>query len=72
MTVSNVEELEEALEELLPTGYSIETDKHGQLIIFTGLQEDEDGELSIMENEEDEELDPDTEHLKDEDEDEDD
>lgn len=66
MNISNIEDLEEALEDLLP-GYSIEADKHGQLIIFTGLREDEDGELHPIEEEVDEDLDPDTERLEDED-----
>ena len=46
MNPSTIEELEEALEELFPGGCIIETDNHGQLIVYTGLVEDEDGELS--------------------------
>lgn len=61
----NLEEIEEALESILPPGFSIETDKHGQLIIFTGLKEDEDGELVDFESdEEDPDLDPDFEPLE--------
>lgn len=64
----NIEELEEALEELFPDrNWSIETDSHGQIVIFTGLKEEEDGELVLFDAEEDEELDPDTESLDDDD-----
>jgi hypothetical protein len=51
-------ELEEALEDLLPNGFSIETDKRGQIIIFTALKEDEDGgDLIEFDSDEDEDLD---------------
>lgn len=63
----NIEELEEALDEVLPAGYSIETDSHGQVIIFTGLSQDDDGELITFDSEEDEDVDPDLEPLGDED-----
>ncbi len=64
----NIEELEEALEDLFPDrNWSIETDSHGQIVIFTGLKEEEDGELVLFDAEEDEELDPDTESLEDDD-----
>jgi hypothetical protein len=69
----NIEELEEALEEILPAGFQIETDNHGQLIIYTGLSQDDDGELVDFEGEEDEEdpdFDPDFEPIEEEDEDE--
>lgn len=59
----NYEELEEALDELFPNGFQIETDNHGQLIIYTGLVENDDEELIPMDVEEDEEVDPDLEHL---------
>lgn len=52
----NFEDLEEALDELLPPGYSIETDRHGQIIIFSNLKQDEDGELFAIT---DDEADPD-------------
>jgi hypothetical protein len=68
----NIEELEEALDELFPAGFAIEADKHGQLIVYTGLTQDEDGELSSMDTEEDEDFDPDSESLDDEELDEDD
>jgi len=61
----NYEELEEALDELFPNGFSIETDNNGQLIIHTGLIEDEEGELVAADIEEDEEVDPDLDHLDD-------
>lgn len=63
----NIEELEEALDEVLPAGYSIETDNHGQIVIHTGLTQDDDGELIAFDSEEDEEVDPDLEPLGDED-----
>lgn len=64
------EELEEALQEVLGTGYQIDTDNHGQIIIYTGLCEDDDGELVEFESDdEDEDFDPDFEPLDDEDED---
>lgn len=64
----NIEDLEEALDELFPErNFSIETDKHGQVVIYTGLKQEEDGELIPMDVEEDEDFDPDTESLEDED-----
>jgi len=68
----NIEELQEALEDIFSTGFRVESDSHGQLVVYTGLQEDEDGELStfVEEDEDDEESDPDFEQLEDEDEDE--
>ncbi len=67
----NIEELEEALEDILPPGFRIETNDHGQLIIFTGLAQDDDGDLVDFESDEEEDLevDPDFEPLEDEDED---
>lgn len=50
------EELEEALDDILPPGYSIETNKHGQIFILTNLRQDEDGELHTFD---DDEADPD-------------
>jgi hypothetical protein len=67
----NIEELEEALEDILPAGFQIETDNHGQLIIYTGLAQDDDGELVDFESdEEDPDFDPDFEPIGEEDEDE--
>jgi hypothetical protein len=65
--IDNIEELEEALDDLFPRGFVIETDSHGQLIIHTGLKQDEDGELSAIDLEEDEEADPDLDPLEDDD-----
>ena len=63
----NIEELEEALDDLLPGGFSIETNSKGEVIIYTGLKQDEDGELTTMDIEEDEDFDPDTDPLEEED-----
>lgn len=67
----NLEELEEALEGILPAKFQIETDNHGQLIIYTGLSQDEDGELVDFEfeDEEDPDADPDFEQLENEEDD---
>lgn len=71
----NLEELEEELENILPPGFSIETDSHGKVVIFTNLRLDEDGELVPFDGDEDEddedlEVDPDFEPLEEDDEDE--
>jgi hypothetical protein len=63
----NYEELEEALDDLFPGGFSIETDNHGQLVIYTGLVQDDEGELIPADLEEDEEVDPDLDPLEDDD-----
>lgn len=69
----NIEDLEEALDELFPErNFSIETDNHGQIVIYTGLKQEDDGELVTFDVEEDEDFDPDTESLEDEDLDDDD
>ncbi len=70
----NLEELQESLEDVLEAGgFSIETDAQGQIVIMTGLREDDDGELIAFESEEDEEedleVDPDFEPLPDEEDD---
>lgn len=68
MNVETIEELEEALDDLFPDrNYSIETDSQGQIVIYTGLKEEEDGTLVTFDVEEDEDFDPDTESLEDED-----
>jgi hypothetical protein len=60
------EELEEALDEILPPGFSIEINKHGQIIILTNLRRDEDGELhQISGDDVDEDFDPDLDSLDD-------
>ncbi|MGI0058750.1 MAG: hypothetical protein ACREBJ_03185 [Nitrosotalea sp.] len=61
----NIDELEEALDALFPGGFSIETNSHGELIVLTGLSQDDDGELSPMDVEEDEDIDPDLDPLGD-------
>lgn len=64
----NIEELEEALDELFPErNFSIETDSHGQIVILTGMKQDDDGELITFDTEEDEDFDPDTDPLEEED-----
>lgn len=71
----NIEEFEELLEEAFPNNsFLIETDNNGQLVIYSGLQQDDDGELIEYEDEdddeddeEDEDADPDLEPLADED-----
>lgn len=64
----NIEELEEGLVDLIGDNYTIDYDSEGQLIIYTGLQEDDDGELerfvSEEDMEEDLEVDPDQEELE--------
>lgn len=66
------EELEEALDEILPPGYSIETNKHGQIIILSNLRQDEDGELhNFQDDDVDADADPDFDPLEDEEIDED-
>ena len=68
--MNSIEELEEALEDILPAGFQIETDKNGRIIIFTNYRENEDGELVDIEDDEvDPDADPDFEPLEDEDED---
>jgi hypothetical protein len=52
-------ELEEELEVLFPTGFVIEQDKLGQVIIKTGLKYDEDDELLPLDMDEDDEGDSD-------------
>lgn len=70
----NLEELEEELENVLPPGFTIETDRKGRVIIITNFQLDDDGELEPFESDEEEEadeedleVDPDFEPLEDED-----
>lgn len=41
----NLEELQESLEDILPEGFQITLDARGQVVIKTGLVEDESGEL---------------------------
>lgn len=75
--VDNLEELEEELEGILPPGFRIETDTNGEIVIRTGLRQDDDdgslvefdGEEDEDEDEEDPDVDPDFEPLADEDDD---
>ena len=67
MSIESIEELEEALDDILPGGFSIETKANGEVVIYTGLKQDEDGQLTPMDLEEDEEFDPDTDPLEEED-----
>lgn len=69
----NIEDLEEALSDFLPAGFQIETNKHGELVIHTGLRQDDDGELVDIDEDQDEDLDfdPDFEPFEDETEDDD-
>lgn len=62
----NLDDLEEGLESILPSGFQIEADAHGQIVIFTGLRQEDDGELVdyVSSDEEDEDLDPDFEPLE--------
>lgn len=54
-----LEELCEMLEDFAPD-YRISTDKRGQIVIYTGLAEDSEGELvSVNEANEDEDFDDD-------------
>lgn len=46
-----IDELEELIGEVLTSNFTLGTDKKGQVVIFTGLVQDEDGDLSDMEEE---------------------
>lgn len=64
----NLDDLEETLGEFLPAGFSIETNRKGEVIIYTNLKSDEDGELVDMDEDfEDSDLpsDDDTDSLDD-------
>jgi len=54
----NLEDLEELLSDYLPGGFRLETNKKGEVIVYTGLRQDDDGELVDLKGdlEEDEEL----------------
>lgn len=61
-------ELEDALNDLLPPGFAIETNKRGQIIILTNLRSDEEGELfPIVDEDIDPDMDPDFDPLDEED-----
>lgn len=67
----NIDELRELLEEALPFRFQIDEDVNGQVIILTGMSQDEDGDLVKLESEdeEDDDIDPDFEPFADDDED---
>lgn len=67
MDIDNIDELEEALDELFPNGYSIDTDSDGKIIVYTNLIKGDDGELLPFNEEESDDFDPDTDPLEDED-----
>ena len=54
-----LEDLEEALVDLLGDDFSIRTDDDGQILIFTGLMENDEGELTSLYDGEEEEPTPD-------------
>lgn len=64
-------DLEEALEDILPAGFTIETNRKGEIIIRTNCRKDEEGELISLDEDLDEEdpsfVDEDTVPLEDED-----
>lgn len=59
MDYTTLEELEEALTDILGSGFRVDEDNRGQLVIYTGLQLDGEGELEKYIDEEDLEEDPD-------------
>lgn len=65
----DMDNLEESLAEILPAGFHIETNRHGEVVIHTGLRQDDDGELVEIEEEVDDDPDfnPDFEPLEEED-----
>lgn len=63
MDIDNIDELEEALDELFPNGYSIETDGDGKIIVYTNIIKGEDGELTPFDEEESDDFDPDLDPL---------
>jgi hypothetical protein len=67
----NLDELEEALEEILPKGFTIDTDDNGEIVIYTGLAHDDDDEclIKFVKDDEDDDVDPDFEPLEDDDDD---
>jgi hypothetical protein len=67
----NIDELRELLEEALPFRFQIDEDVNGQVIILTGMSQDEDGDLLKLESddEEDDDIDPDFEPFADDDDD---
>ena len=59
-----LEDMELELETIFPRGFRIETDDNGQVVIYTGLTENDEGELvPIGNSEDDEEDDEDSDHV---------
>lgn len=56
----NIDELRELLEEALPFRLQIDEDVNGQVIILTGMSQDEDGDLVKLESEDEEDDDIDS------------
>jgi hypothetical protein len=59
MNFTTLEELEEALSDVLGSGYRVDEDIHGQIVVHTGLRVDDNGELEVYVDEDDLEEDPD-------------
>lgn len=54
----NLEDLEELLSDYLPGGFRLETNKKGEVIVYTGLRQDDDGELVDLKGDLEEDEDP--------------
>lgn len=66
----DIQEFEDMLAEVLPIGFKLVTNKNGQIIVYTGMSLDEDGEVVDFESDDDDEdleVDPDMEPLEEED-----
>jgi hypothetical protein len=50
MSNMTLDELDQALEEIFPHGFQIETDSDGQIVIYTHLTENDDGELEPLDS----------------------
>ena len=68
-----IEDLQEVIEDIFPNGlpkhFKIELDENNQVIIHTGLLQDEDGDLSEYELEDEDDYEDEDEDEEDEDED---
>ncbi len=68
----DIQDLEEALDEILNSAFKISYAKNGKIVIYTELRANEDGEIVDFdpdEEDEDPDADPDFEPLEDDDED---
>ena len=72
MDISEISELEDLLQDILPPGFHFGTDKHGQILIYTQLAYGDDDELIPFDSDEDNDFDSDTDSLNVLDDDEDD